>query len=184
MYPITTATDDMPREKRRIRITEESPESEIEKLAYDSIHFGDLVDLLVSMEKYFNVSYRDPQIHVTLKDINDINSLLPFFNEIIVFGKQLILETINMYTLNINYTLSIEKNGEYKLQLISQSLLQSLFLEMANILNSYNVSICKYPPCNNPVFSTKKRPAKCCCHNHYTNYKGLVDRESKKLFRK
>lgn len=184
IYPVTNAPADCPKEKNLIKIQEKFSDGEMKRLAYDSIHFGDLVDFLVDMEKYFDVSYDDPQIHVALKDTSDMSSLHVFLERILVFGKQLILENINMYTSNINYTLSIKENGEYKLQLLSESLLQSLFLEMANILNNYNVSICRYPPCNNPVFSTKNKPAKCCCHNHYTNYKGLVDRESKKLFRK
>lgn len=184
VYPITSCPPDLPKKKYEINITEEFPDSEIEKLAYDSIHLGDLADLLVSMEKYFNVSYKDSQIYVTFKDTSDTSGLYAFMDKITEFGKQFILENINIYTSNINYRLSIEANGEYKLQLVSESLLQSLFLEMANILNNYNVTICKYPPCNNPVFSTKNKSAKCCCHNHYTNYKGLVDRESKKLFQR
>lgn len=184
VLPVTSTTAAYPQKKGKIKITEESPDSEIEKLAYDSIHLGDLADLLVNMEKYFNVSYKDSQIYVTFKDTSDTSGFYAFMDKIIEFGKQFILENINIYTSNINYRLSIEANGEYKLQLVSESLLQSLFLEMANILNNYNVTICKYPPCNNPVFSTKNKPAKCCCHNHYTNYKGLVDRESKKLFQR
>lgn len=70
-------------------------------------------------------------------------------------GKQLIAENINTYLLNINQMLIIKENGEYELQLKMDSLLQSLFLEIANLLDSYNVSICKYPPCNKLVFSTK-----------------------------
>lgn len=184
VFPVTSNLANYPKQKGTIKITEESPDSEIKNLAYDSIHFGDLADLLVNMEKYFNVSYKDSQIHVTFKDINNVEGIRAFLDKITEFGKQFILENINIYTSNINYTLSIEAEGEYKLQLMSESLLQSIFLEMASILNNYNVSICKYPPCNNPVFSTKNRPATCCCHNHYTNYKGLVDRKSKKLFHK
>lgn len=184
VYPITDGPPNLPEITRTIKITKEYPDSEIEKLAHDSIHLGDLADLLVDMEKYFDVSYKDSQIHVAFKDITNTNDLHAFINKITEFVKRLILENVNMYTSNINYTLGIEANGEYKLQLVSESLLQSIFLEMANILNNYDVSICKYPSCNNPVFSTKKRPAKCCCHNHYTNYKGLLDRESKKLLQR
>lgn len=68
VFPLTSTTATYPKQKGKIKITEGSPDSEIEKLAYDSIHFGDLTDFLVDMEKYFNVTYKDPQFHVTFKD--------------------------------------------------------------------------------------------------------------------
>ena len=164
----------------------QQPEKEktIINLSNDSIHYVDIINLLMEIEKYFFIIYQDSKITIDCKDIDNTDDIYKLLKKIAKIGKQLIVENINTYTSNINYILSIEKNGEYQLQLISKSLLQSIFLEMANILNNYNVSICKYPPCNNLVFSTKKKPAKCCCHNHYTNYKGLVDRESKKLFQR
>ena len=129
MYPVTSSTADYLKRKYKIKIAEKSSDNEIKKLAYDSINLGNLADFLVDMENYFDVSYKNPQIHVAFKDTSDINSLHVFLDGIIAFGKRLIIENINMYTSNINYTLSIEENGEYKLQLISGSLLQSLFLK-------------------------------------------------------
>ena len=141
-----------------------------------------MIALLLNIEKYFTITYKDSEILVKRKNIENIESISKLFNDVAEFGKKLIAENINIYISNINYLLSVEESGEYILEFKSNSLLQSIFFEIANYLGSYNASICKYPPCNKLVFSTRNKPASCCCHNHYTNYKGLLDRKSKKLF--
>lgn len=151
-------------------------------LSNDSIHYKDLITLLLNIEKHFIIIYKDSEIFIKCKNIENIESISKLFNDAAEFGKKLIAENINIYISNINYLLSVEESGEYILEFKSNSLLQSIFFEIANYLGSYNASICKYPPCNKLVFSTRNKPASCCCHNHYTNYKGLLDRKSKKLF--
>ena len=173
------------------QISEESlskiPEVEgtILELSNDSIHYAGLINILMDIEKHFFITYEDSNITINYKDIDNIDDsfkdLSDLFNNVAKLGKQILIENINTYISNINYSLSLDENGEYDLQFRSRSLLQSFFFEIAQFLDGYVVSICKYPPCNNLVLSTPKKPASCCCHNHYTNYKSLLDNNSKKL---
>lgn len=117
-------------------------------------------------------------------DIKNKENLYALMQDIKDMAQKLIVETINTYTENINYELSIaaekKNNKNYELNLVSKSLLQSIFLEIGNLLNYCQITICKYKKCNNPVISDLSRPALCCCHNHLTNYKSQLKRDAQK----
>ena len=114
------------------------------------------------------------------------------------------METINTYTSSVHiklkpfdenelssndyekYKKRLQKNPhgnpwEYLLTYETSCLLQSLFLIAAEMLNTYVVSICKYPGCRKPLFYKLTHPKSCCCHKHADNYSKLKKRNSPKL---
>lgn len=155
-----------------------------EKFATDSRHFSKLLSTLIDLEKHFKATYNENyQLEVELSDTYNLDEIDSLIKKVSGFAKTLVADTINDYISTMNYKLNFTDKKKYDLQFVSQSLLQNIFLEMATILNNYYVKICAYPQCKKAFFTHKKRPASCCCHNHYTNYKGLKDRCSPKLLR-
>ena len=139
--------------------------------ASDTVYYENILKELISLERYFDFNYRNlTEIEVALKNNTEYNEVLSLIERISTTGKQLLTETINSFTTNVNYRMDLDEKGNYQTTLVSDTLLQGIFFKMADLLNSYNVTICKYRHCNNPVFSLKSRPAQCCCHTHLTSY--------------
>lgn len=147
--------------------------------ASDTLYYNPILKILLILNDYFNLDYRNPhKIDVTLKSNvkpNDTQTIMELINQL---SRQLITDTINSFTQNINYRLDADEKGHYYVTLVSESLIQGIFFKMADILNNYNITICKYRKCNNPVFSLKSRPAQCCCHTHLTSYLRYRERHS------
>lgn len=145
----------------------------------DTVHYENILKELISLEKYFDFYYHNStEIEVTLKNNSEYDEVLSFIEGISTTGKQLLTETINSFTTNVNYRMYLDEKGSYQTNLVSGTLLQGIFFKMADLLNSYDVTICKYRHCKNPVFSLKSRPAKCCCHTHLTSYLRYKERHS------
>jgi hypothetical protein len=141
-----------------------------------SSDYLEICSLIIDMEDYFDIELdEDYNLHVNYKEKKDTQKLI---DRVTNLSQRLIAETINIYTSNINYE-TIITDSNYLLQLKSPSLLQSIFLEIGNILNNYDITICKYRKCNLPVISSKNRPALCCSHNHLTDYLSQQKRDSR-----
>ncbi|MCI8873337.1 MAG: hypothetical protein HFH51_10870 [Lachnospiraceae bacterium] len=152
---------------------------------------------LYSICQYCNFSFdKDGTLNLSFTDKDGF-----LFNKILikcisVIGKKLIMETINTYTSSVHiklkpfdenelssndyekYKKRLQKNPhgnpwEYLLTYETSCLLQSLFLIAAEMLNTYVVSICKYPGCRKPLFYKLTHPKSCCCHKHADNYSKL-----------
>lgn len=147
--------------------------------ASDTLYYNSILKILLYLNNYFDLDYRNPhKIEVALKNNVKPDSTQTIMESINKLSRQIITETINSFTQNINYRLDADEKGLYAVTLVSESLIQSIFLKMADILNKYNITICKYRKCNNPVFSLKSRPAQCCCHTHLTSYLRYKERHS------
>ena len=147
--------------------------------ASDAIYYEEILTLLIESEKYFTLDCNNPsQFEVRLKNDVKLIDTLSIMKKINAFAQKLIVETINSFTEDINHRLYVDEKGQYHVDIISESLLQTLFLMMSDILNTYNITICKYRRCNNPVLSLKSKPAQCCCHNHLTSYLRYKQRHS------
>lgn len=153
-----------------------------ETFAEDSISYIGLATLLITLNKYFDFRYISTH-EINVKFRNSKNSCSDdFVMEITKFAKLLVQDTINTYISNINFELSLSTNNNYTFKPKSDSLLQSIFLEIANTLNNYQVTLCNLPSCNNLVISHKNRPATCCCSSHRTAYIRWRERRSKNSF--
>lgn len=147
--------------------------------ASDTIYYEEILNILIESEKYFHLGCNNPsQFEVRLNNDVKLTDTLSIMKKINNIAQKLIVETINSFTENINHKLYVDEKGQYNVNFISESFLQNIFLMMSDILNTYNVTVCKYRYCNNPVFSLKSRPAQCCCHNHLTSYSRYKQRHS------
>lgn len=147
--------------------------------ASDALYYEVILKILIKLNSYFDLSFHNPhKIEASLKNNIKPDDTLTIMESINMLSRQLIIDTINSFTQNINYRLEADDKGHYNIALVSESLLQDIFLKMADILNKYNITVCKYRKCNNPVFSLKSRPAQCCCHTHLTSYLRYRERHS------
>ena len=147
--------------------------------ASDTLYYEGILNILNYLENFFDLDCNNPsKFEVSLKNNVKPDDTLQLMEMINMLSRELIIEIINSFIPNINYQLAANEDGQYSVTLISESLLQSIFLRMSDILNKYNITICKYCNCKNPVFSLKSRPAQCCCHTHLTSYLRYKERHS------
>ena len=153
--------------------------SDTEIVDFLSSDYTELCEIFNSFTSNFHFSLdNDYKINVELNSTDGIKLLTP---QIIKISQKLLIETINFYANGINYEVSAsDKKKKYDICLVPQCFLQGIFLAMGCMLNKYQVTVCKYKKCNKPVISLISHPASCCCHNHLTNYRSQIKRDSLK----
>ncbi|EOS47784.1 hypothetical protein V1226_06400 [Lachnospiraceae bacterium JLR.KK009] len=153
--------------------------SDTEIIDFLSSDYAELCEIFNSLTSNFHFSLdNDYKINVELNSTDGIKLLM---TQIIKISQKLLIETINFYANGINFEVSAsDKKKKYDMRLVPQCFLQGIFLAMGCLLNKYQVTVCKYKKCNKPVISLISRPALCCCHNHLTNYRSQIKRDSLK----
>ncbi len=164
---------------------------------------------LSSIAKYCNYNFlRNGNIKLRFKDKTAFISDMKLSENLRKLSKQLIIDTLNTYTSNIQFKLDhfnkndlTEEENEKYIKTInmypnsntymysftykSPSLLQALFLEASRMLNEYGVGICAYSECNKIFFYKRTRPKRCCCQRHndlYCKHRKKIPKRIKKIF--